>query len=158
MCDPSPCEEDEECTLHPRKCVAPCPPLAVCTPIEDPCNGTCGKFQVRGNRGLFSNPPEGATAKRAIPMVPGLPPISSSIARWVVALPCRCPIDVCLVRFRRDLNWTTRGKFFNAASFQLVFLSTGTTAPDTTCFGRLHSLHVYVPLARNEVSCNRYCV
>lgn len=44
-------------------------------------------FQVGGTRGLFSNPAVGTIV---------LPPLYIAIARYI-ALPCRYPIDVCLV-------------------------------------------------------------
>ncbi|CAM9219707.1 unnamed protein product [Ectocarpus sp. 12 AP-2014] len=60
VCDPSPCGEDEECTLGPASC-APgsiCGKRSICSPLpaaatevvatikqEDPCDGRCGDFE-----------------------------------------------------------------------------------------------------------------
>lgn len=53
VCDPSPCEKDEVCSLEPCEYIpmptSVCPPTAKCTPatdVDDPCDA-CGKFQVR---------------------------------------------------------------------------------------------------------------
>lgn len=47
VCDPSPCDDDEICTLFPVQCFsAPCPSFANCDPsTEDPCDA-CGEFEV----------------------------------------------------------------------------------------------------------------
>lgn len=48
VCEPSPCDYDEACTLEPVSCLRdPCPPVAVCKPDGDPCDLICGDFAVR---------------------------------------------------------------------------------------------------------------
>lgn len=82
-CDPSPCSEDEYCSLEKWDCTdEPCPALAVC---RDACNGKCAD----GETCVLNK--DVVCAKAPCPPVPECvkDPCAGNCGEFQVGTPCR---------------------------------------------------------------------